>query len=141
MPEDKQYCSRGGPTLLIDEWVGKSFLTAVLLTDSVKQAEMGVLEGIHSLSNGTDPDGNALLINAAAAGVRQRHRRTGAADMAKASFLLPAELRRVSRLPTALRQCFVLRLLMVLPRELSAEILGHDVDTVDRYTCRAAQAL
>ena len=89
MPEDKQYCSRGGPTLLIDEWVGKSFLTAVLLTDSVKQAEMAVLEGIHSLSNGTDPDGNALLINAAAAGVRQRHRRTGAADMAKASFLLP----------------------------------------------------
>jgi hypothetical protein len=142
MPEeDNKHCNRGGPKSLMNETVGKSFLTAVLLGGCVKQAEMAVLEGIQSLSNGTDPYGDALQINAASAGVRQRYGRTGAADTAKASLLLPAELRRVLRLPTALRQCFVLRLLMVLPRELTAEILGQDVEAVDRHTARAAQAL
>jgi hypothetical protein len=53
MPEeDNKDRGCGSPTILMSEGVGKSFLTAVLLTGCVKRAEIAVLEGIQSLRSG-----------------------------------------------------------------------------------------
>ena len=51
---------------------------------------------------------------------------------------LPAELQRVLLLPRDLRQCFVLRLLMGLPRERCAQLLGVDIAQVKHMTAMAA---
>lgn len=71
----------------------------------------------------------------------QRHRQPTVEETAQASFGLPLELQRVLRLPTDLRQCFVLRLLVAMSREFCARVLGLDVAAFDHKVCLAAQTL
>ncbi len=54
---------------------------------------------------------------------------------------LPAELRQVLQLPARLRQAFVLRVLLAMPRELSAHLLDLDPIELDRSTGLAAKTL
>jgi hypothetical protein len=54
---------------------------------------------------------------------------------------LPIELVRVLRLSQLLRQCFVLRVLMAMPRHYCAGLLRIDAEQVDASCCLAAQEL
>ena len=54
---------------------------------------------------------------------------------------LPVELQRVLRLSTRLRQCFVLRFLMAMPRQYCAGLLHIDAEEVDANCSLAAQDL
>jgi hypothetical protein len=54
---------------------------------------------------------------------------------------LPVELLRVARLSPRLRQCFVLRVLMAMPRRYCAGLLRMDAEQVDANSCLAAQEL
>jgi DNA-directed RNA polymerase specialized sigma24 family protein len=124
------------------ESLSMTFVTAILLTGSVKHAETAMLEGIRSLDIDATPEAELLpTIVSAAMDPRQWSGRRAPEEIAYASSLLPLELQRVLRLPIDLRHCFVLRLLLAMPREFCARILGLDVDTVDRNTSLAAQAL
>ena len=120
-----------------------TFITAILLTGSVKQAETAVLESIRSLNVDARTDEELLLRTTVAAAMdpRQRYRRPQPEEVSQASSRLPVELQRVLLLPTDLRQCLVLRLLMTMPREFCARLLGINARKVDRDTCLAAQAL
>jgi DNA-directed RNA polymerase specialized sigma24 family protein len=118
------------------------FVTAILLTGSVKHAEKAMLEGIRSLDIDATPEEELLLsIVSAAMGPRQWSGRRPPAEMAYVSSLLPVELQRVLRLPMDLRHCFVLRFLLAMPREFCARLLGLDVVTVDQDASLAAQEL
>jgi hypothetical protein len=55
--------------------------------------------------------------------------------------VLPIELQRVLQMPTTLRQCLVLRLLMNVPRNRCARLLGIDASKVDQEAFLAAQVL
>jgi DNA-directed RNA polymerase specialized sigma24 family protein len=119
-----------------------TFITAILLTGSVEQAETAMLEGIRSLDIDATLEEELLpTIVSAAMDPRQWSARRSPEEMAQAASLLPVELQRVLRLPTDLRHCFVLRLLLAMPREFCARLLGLDVGSVDRDTSLAAQAL
>ena len=58
-----------------------------------------------------------------------------------ASSLLPAELRRVLRLPAPARQCFTLRLLAGLTAKACARLLRFEVCQVDEAAILGAQML
>lgn len=126
----------------LSESLRMTFVTAILLTGSVKHAEMAMLEGIRSLDIDATLEEELLLsIVSAALGPRQWSGRRPPEEMAYASSLLPVELQRVLRLPIDLRHCFVLRLLLAIPREFCARVLGLDVGAIDRDTSLAAQVL
>jgi hypothetical protein len=107
----------------------------------MKHAETAMLEGIHLLDNDETSEEELLLtIVSAAIDPRQW---SGPRPPKKCSRRVAAPCRtpRVLRLPIDLRHCFVLRLLLSLPREFCAHLLSLDVGTVDRDTSLAAQAL
>lgn len=54
---------------------------------------------------------------------------------------LPAELLRVLRLSPRLRKCFVLRILMEMPRHYCAGLLQMDAGQVDANSRQAAREL
>jgi hypothetical protein len=54
---------------------------------------------------------------------------------------LPVELLRVLHLSPLLRQCFVLRVLMAMPRHYCAGLLCVDADQVEANSCLAAREL
>jgi DNA-directed RNA polymerase specialized sigma24 family protein len=54
---------------------------------------------------------------------------------------LPVELQHVLQLPRRLRQCFVLRVLLGMPRAVSAQLLDIDAGALDRSSGLAAQTL
>ena len=119
-----------------------TFITAILLTGSVKHAETAMLGGIRSLDIDATPEEELLpMIVSAAMDPRQWSGRRPPEEMVYAASLLPVELQRVLRLPMDLRHCFVLRLLLAMPREFCAHLLGLDVGRVDRDTSLAARAL
>jgi DNA-directed RNA polymerase specialized sigma24 family protein len=124
---------------MTNEFLSAPFLTAFLLTGSVNRAETAMLDGIRAWDADRDPDAELLRATARAALALYRPRE--GEEITPASVLLPAELQRVLRLPSDLRQCFVLRMLAGLPRESCAQLLDLDLDAVDRDTSLAAQAL
>jgi hypothetical protein len=133
-------CFRGGSTYLqsmttgtvVGKYICKAFVTAVLLSGSMKRAEAAMLDGIASSGDGDELVGHtvtALL------------QRDGAGETTDAPASLPEELRNVLRLPADLRRCFVLRVLMGWPRERCAELLRREAGEVDRAASLAAMEL
>lgn len=122
--------------------IQRTFMTTLLLSGSAERAEAAVLEAIRRLDTG-DASGETLLWHAIEAAIAPAPpvvvRPTAENDRAAAS--LPRELKRVLRLKTVLRQCFVLRIFAGLPREVCAHLLRLDIGQVDEGTCAAAQAL
>jgi len=113
---------------MASECLAKNFITAILLTGSVKQAEAAVLDCTDSPN----------LLGTAAAAIRQTAvRPEETADRKAAAELLPIELRNVLRLPPDLRPYFVLRMLMQMTRESCAALLKVDPARVDEATCQA----
>ena len=117
------------------EMVTLAFRTAHLLTGTLQLAERAVLQGIDRL----DPDRiseDSLLQNTIAAALR-----INSSEPAPAESMDPVEMRAVLRLPEELRQCFVLRVLVRLPRPACARLLELNAGVIEDYTCAALQRL
>ena len=98
-----------------------AFRTALLLTDAMKTAEAAVMQGIGACE---DLSPRGLLIEASRSAVQ---RRTKSSDGPCEVERLPPELRRLFILQPLPRQCFVLRILVGLTREVCAELLEISV--------------
>jgi hypothetical protein len=112
--------------------VGKAFLTALLLTGSAQRAEAAILEGRGAMD--LDQLSEEVLFRRtvdAATAPQSDLLEEPSEELERASATLPFELRRVLHLPLALRQCFVLRFLIGLPREVCAQLLRLEVRQVD----------
>jgi DNA-directed RNA polymerase specialized sigma24 family protein len=111
--------------------VGKAFLTTLLLTGSAERAEAAILEG-NRVTDLENAPGEALLRGAVNAAIEPPGETSEQPqDLQRASSMLPFELRRVLHLPQALRHCFVLRVLVGLPREVCARLLHLEIRQVD----------
>jgi DNA-directed RNA polymerase specialized sigma24 family protein len=123
----------------IRRMIERAFLTAHLLTGSIQQAEDATLKGLDCWNPDEEP-GEALfqsVLDAAARAQVQPNRPDSEASGSK----LPNELKAVLRLSPELRRCFVLRVLVGLPSQVCARLLGLDSDRVDEDTCAALQCL
>lgn len=121
--------------------VDRAFLAAHLLTGSPEQAECAVLEAVASW--GPDRSEDELLNQVLRAAVRRAAQDAEApGDEADSSgIFLPAALQAVLRLAPLLRRCYVLRVLVRLPRHVCACMLDLPVQRVDQYTCAALRCL
>ena len=103
--------------------IDRAFLAAHLLTGSPEQAECAVLEAIASWG----PDGsedellNKVLHVAVRGAAEDAQSLANEADSPDAS--LPVALQAVLRLAPLVRQCYVLRVLVRLPRKVCSSLL------------------
>jgi hypothetical protein len=126
-------------SIVIDKCFSRIFVAAYLLTGNATQAEAVTLESLERLSIHATWNGCLSWKAIAAAIVPEDPDSEPAPDQAPASF--PVELQRVLRLPPRLRQCFVLRVLMAMPRHYCAGLLRMDAEQVDANSCLAMQDL
>jgi DNA-directed RNA polymerase specialized sigma24 family protein len=119
--------------------IERAFLTAHLLTGSIQQAEDATLKGLDSWNPDEEP-GEALFQNVLDAAARTQIQPNRPDSEASGSYL-PNELKAVLRLSPQLRRCFVLRVLVGLPSQMCARLLGLHSDEVDEFTCAALQCL
>jgi hypothetical protein len=135
--------ARGTPleagSVVIDNCLSRIFVAAYLLTGSARQAETAVSESIQQLDiNATR--GGWLSWKAVAAAIVRDDAEAGQAPE-QPPVPLPVELLRVVRLSPRLRLCYVLRVLMAMPRQYCASLLRIDAEQVDTDSCLAAQEL
>ena len=119
------------------EAANRAFVTAFLLAGNAERAEAAVLKSI-GLVNCDDPSGDDLIrgtVNHAieAEEIPERFPRR----LEPAFLRLPFELQRVLQLPRHPRQCFVLRVLVGLPRDICARLLHSEVRQIDEGACAA----
>ncbi len=118
-----------------------TFLTASLLTGTPSRAEAAMVECLGDLTL-QDMVPDALFACAASAAIQLRPDLPyPSEDAAEEPWSLPIELRRVCYLPAALRQSFVLRILVGWPRERCARVLRREGLQIDEDGCTAARAL
>ena len=101
--------------------VDMAFLTALLLTGTMKAAEAAVIHGIGSCE---DLSHRALLMEIVRSAIG---RRTKPADRPYEVESLPTDLRRLFTLEPLLRECFVLRILVGLSPRVCAELLDISI--------------
>ena len=119
----------------------RAFITAFLLLGDAEEAEAAVLKSIGSM-NAADASGEELVQEAVIAAIESdRLTQRDPNDPELASKMLPLELQRALELPHSLRQCFVLRVLMGLPREVCARLLSLEGRQVDRVASSAMSEL
>lgn len=117
--------------------VDRAFITALLLTASVERAEAAILKSSRLMNLDTPCDVFFRgTVNAALETQCESQAQTPG-QLEHASSTLPPELRPVLRLSSGLRQCFVLRVLMGLPREACARLLSLDIGQINERTCTA----
>jgi hypothetical protein len=128
-------CNLNGP-------VAKAFFTALLLTQSPRRAEAAVMESIHVL-NPDEPFDEAILCGVIPVSINMSNEALPVSpeELEKAFAALPLELHGVLSFSPDLRQCFVLRILLQLPREACARILNLTTNGIDQYTCEALWSL
>jgi hypothetical protein len=118
------------------EAIDKAFITAFLLSGNTARAEAAVWKGVEWMNS--DREGEELMQGTVTAAVeRENLPERSPKPPEPALSRLQLELQRVMRLPHFLRQCFVLRVLVGLPRELCAGLLNSDADQVDQGACAA----
>lgn len=124
----------------IEDILGRSFVTAHLLTGNITQAETAVLGAI-DLWN--PHDASQLFQTALNAAVQSRTTvsPSDSSEQGTAGSYLPFELRRVLRLAPMVRRCFVLRVLVGLPSEVCAQMLDLDIQGVDQHSATASADL
>jgi hypothetical protein len=120
----------------------KSFVTALLITGSVKHAEAAVLESISKLKPNDGSD-EALLWMAVEVSVASRGEvlELSQEELEHTLSILPFELLCVLHLAADLRYCFVCRILLGLPREACASLLRLELQQLDERTCAAMLSL
>jgi hypothetical protein len=113
-----------------NEELNRAFLTTLLLTGSAKQAEVAILDAISEMRPEESCDG--LFLDALRAAVRlEAQAPARVEEPGYVPAILPLELQRVLHLPLDLRRCFVLRVLVGLPREECSRLLQVDSQHVD----------
>lgn len=124
--------------LRMHETIENAFIAGLLLTGSVERAEKAILESVKMAC----PDelyGKALFRRALRHSIDQQMdaecKRKN--DLDRAKSILPFELSCVLGLAQPLRSCYVLRILVGLPREVCAWLLHLEILEVDQQT-RAA---
>jgi hypothetical protein len=122
----------------MDETLENAFVAGLLLTGSVERAEAAILESVR-MSCPDDLFGEALFRRAVHYSIDQQVEVSSKKqkELAGAASVLPFELRCVLSLSQNLRYCYVLRVLVGLPREVCAWLLHLDTSQVDLHTCAA----
>ncbi len=120
----------------------KAFVTALLLTKSIEQAEEAVVAGICALS-ACDKPSDKLLLRAAEAVLSSRlvSGNVSALDIERSAATLPTELQRVLEMPWDLRCCYVLRTLNGLPLEDCSSLLHVSESVIQDRAASAAAFL
>lgn len=129
----------GNPAITA-EGLGRSFTTALLLTQSAQRAEEAVLSCISQIDPLTASN-ESLLRETVAASIHAKAPEDHAQDQERAAAMLPIELQRVLRLPMQLRWAFVLRILVGMPREAVAMALQTGNQQIDQFVCDSAKTL
>jgi hypothetical protein len=117
-----------------------AYRAAILLTGSARSAEGAVLRAIESMDIDTATSEELLRLTVTAS-IKSVSSAKQPENGAGGELLLPVELQNVLQLPIRLRQSFVLRVLLAIPRDFSARLLDIDVGALDRSTGLAAQTL
>jgi len=128
------------PQLPQDADLALAYRAAILLTANARFAEKAVMCAIESMNRET-ATGEDLLGMTVTASIQIMTSAEYSKIIASEVSFLPAELRQVLQLPARLRQAFVLRVLLAMPRELSAQLLDMDPVELDRSTGLAAKTL
>jgi hypothetical protein len=128
--------------MMAEDALGKSFITALLITGSVEQAEAAVLKSISFLGP-YDASGEKLLRGALKAALQAPGMKTPPTprELERAFSLLPFELQCVLHLTADLRYCFICRVLADLPRRTCAALLRLELPEVDKRTYAAVRLL
>jgi hypothetical protein len=114
-----------------------AFVAAYLLTADVTRAESAVLKSI-GLMNAATPSGEELFQGAVNAATERDESTARCTEEPEPAFSkLPSELQRVLQLAHRPRQCFVLRMLIGLSRDVCASLLNFSTREVDRWTSAA----
>jgi hypothetical protein len=126
------------PGMLTRGTLENAFIVGLLLTGSIEQTEVAILESVRC-SHLDELCSKELFRNVIHFAVDSEclDSERGWNERQRASALLPFELNCVLALEPDLRHCYVLRILVALPREVCAWLLGLDTSEVDRRT-RAA---
>src|SRR5579862_4512223 len=123
----------------IHETLENAFIAGLLLTGSVERAEAAILESVR-ISCPDDLFSEALFRRTVHYLIEPQKNESTAEqqkDLDRAASILPFELRCVLSLPRDLRYCYVLRVLVGLPREVCAWLLHLNTSQVEERT-RAA---
>lgn len=122
--------------------MGRVWTTVFLLSGDATQAEDAVADAI--LSSDTDDFETEGFMTCVLILSIQRSRNTSKRSIRKTSEIwvtLPAELQNVLSLPLRLRHCFVLRVLIGLPRETCQQMLQVNDDELENSVCSAVVQL
>ena len=136
---DLQGAASSAGSIVIDKCLARIFVAAYLLTGNTQQAEGATVESIQQLDLNATRSG-CLSWKAIAASITPGNPDSEGTPE-EASTELPIELLRVLRLSPRLRQCFVLRVLMAMPRQYCAGLLQIDPREVDANSSLAVQQL
>ncbi len=122
--------------------MGKVLAAAVLLSGDVTQAEDAVADAILSLET-DDFETEAFLTCVVILSI-QRSRNSSKRWIRKTSEIsvaLPAELQNILSLSSKLRHCFVLRVVLGLPKETCRQMLQVDDNELEQSLCSATTQL
>ena len=133
-PEEHCYAESGAHYPL-----SRAFIAAHLLTASADQAERALEEAIDSWNPEEDGE-EALFYRVLDVAVRRPSALSKSIEPEARSTLLPS-LQGVLRLAPRLRHCFVLRVLVGLSKQDSAQLLRLHTREVDEYTRAALKHL
>ena len=121
--------------------VNRAFYTALLLVAGVGRAESAVREAIELWDADCEPE-EVLFQKAVHSAVASPFAiSTDIDSLDRAESLLPSELRSILRLPTRIRQCYVLRVLVRFTEPFVANLLHLNADEVNRNTCTGLERL
>jgi hypothetical protein len=127
--------------LRMQETIENAFIAGLLLTGSVEGAENAILESVR-VSCPDDMYGETLFRRALHHSIDQQMDTAGRQnELDRAKAILPFELRCVMNLSKRLRYCYVLRILVGLPKEVCAWLLHLTISQIDEHTCAAMLAL
>lgn len=128
-------------TILKLETIENAFITGLLLTGSVEEAERAIVSCVHC-SEEEDVRGQEVFRRVIQWSVDPREPQRSRTGIDEASVrILPFELGCVLYLPSHLRHCYVLRILVGLSREVCAWLLHTDVQQISQRTQSALNML
>ena len=126
----------------VEDIVSRAFITAHLLTGNTEQAESATMEAIGSWKPDDENESVLLQITSnAAARAPIKLPPSNSSEQDEAESYLPVELRRVLRLASTPRRCFVLRVLVGLPPQVCAQLLHLGIHRIDQYSYAALECL
>lgn len=123
-------------SMTANDWMAKTFTTAVLLSGSAELAGLAMVEALQTMDTERD-NGDDLLLHT----FRSLLRLPANALSAGGENLIPEELRPVLRMRPLLRHVYVLRVLEGLSRRICADLLHIDIDGLNWATGEAMKDL